>query len=104
MLSRDELIEQINSGWRIDCQDTDERAECLYMLDTLGFDASELHPILGERLSKWPRYHFVGVSKQKVNCFSTDNGQPVISFSEISTNIEVSDEEFSNALKELLSV
>lgn len=104
MLSRDELIEQINSGCRIYCQDTAERADCLYMLDTLGFDASELYPVLGERLSKWPRYHFVGVSKQQVNCFSTDGGHPVISFSEIPTNIEVNDEEFSNALKELLSV
>ena len=104
MLSKYELIEQLESGCRIDCKDTDERTDCIYMLDDLGFDASALYPILGKKLSRWPRYHFVGVSKQEVTCFSTDYGHPVISFSEIPTNIEVSDEEFSNALKELLSV
>ena len=104
MLSKYELIDQIESGYRINCKDTDERADCIYMLDDLGYDASELYPILGNRLSRWPKHRFVGVSEQKVNCFSTDGGYPVISFSEIPTNIEVSDEEFSNALKELLSV
>ena len=46
MLSVDDFVTQVQIGSRIKCRNVTERIECIEILDDVGFDAGRLYEIL----------------------------------------------------------
>ena len=101
MMSVDEFATQVKMGVRIKCKNVIERIECVEILDELGFDATRMLEILKWELSKRSDYLLVGVSDNRVDCWRKTSSS-IIPFSEVPVGISSNNEEFCDALKELL--
>lgn len=101
MLSTDDLVTQVKMGTRIKCNNVTERIECIEILDEVGFNASDMYGILNDNISKWSEYLYVGVSNGELNCWNRPS-DPIIQFSEVSKETTSNNEEFCEAINELL--
>lgn len=118
MLSLDEFIARIKNCYFVKCNDVQERKKCIELLCELGFNG-EVLDILEEY--EYPEHLYVGViDGNYVDCFggaeSDASGTLIIQFSDIversrlynsltskKPDYNISDEEFINSLKLLLS-
>ena len=101
MLSVDDFVTQVKAGVRIKCNNVIERIECIEILDDVGFDASHMYEIFEFNISKWSNYLYVGGANGELNCFLIPSGS-IIQFSEIPKDTASSNEEFCEAINELL--
>ena len=104
MLSLDEFITRIKNYSFVKCNDVQERNKCIEFLCELGFNRWMLD---FSREQESPGYLYVGViAGTYIECFRNNtNDVPVISFSDVPISYyNISDEEFVNSLKLLLSV
>lgn len=101
MLSVDDFVTQVQMGSRIKCRNVTERIECIEILDDVGFDAGRLYEILKYDMSRWSNHLYVGSIDGKLNCWSVPSDS-IISFSEIPKDTASNNEEFCEAINELL--
>lgn len=101
MLSVDDFVTQVKMGTRIKCNNVAERMECIEILDDVGFDASHMYEIFKFNISMWSDYLYVGGANGEPNCFIRPSDS-IIQFSEIPKDTASNNEEFCEAINELL--
>lgn len=101
MLSVEDFVTKVKMGVLIQCNNVTERMECIEILDDVGFDVSRMYEILKFNISIWSDYLYVGAPDNKVNCWRRTSSL-FIPFSQVPKDVASNNEEFCEAINELL--